>query len=160
MTEKKIQDYLHLYGIDCPVMTPDGIGSILVIYPNVVEVCLNVIKYKQVMKGRKGGGEMHYKYFYPDIKLILRPLSDITEDEKLEFIELCGIEPEDIDCLIKSRDDFFPEPETSYGTAHLTNIAQWTVGVKYLLSKKFDLFQLIESGLALDKTKHPCPHSK
>lgn len=87
-----------------------------------------------------------------DVKLCLRPLSDISEEEKDAFIEICGLEPEDISCLVRSRDDFFPEPETSFGTAHLTNIAQWSVGVIYLLSKQFDLFQLIELGLAIDKT--------
>lgn len=84
-------------------------------------------------------------------RIELRALSDISHDEKEEFIEVAGLEPEDIDCLIKTPDDFF-QGELSFGTAHLTNIAQWAQGVKYLLSKHFDLFNLIENNLAIDKT--------
>lgn len=89
--EKKIVDYLHLYGIDCPIMTPDGEGSVLVIYPKVVEVSLNIIKYQQVMKGRKGGGEMHYKYNYEDCQLLLSKLEDITKDDVKTLTELIDI---------------------------------------------------------------------
>lgn len=79
--EKKIQHYLHLYGIDCPIMTPDGKGDVLVIYPKAVEVSINTIAFKQVMKGRKGGGEMHYIYKYEECKPILSRLEDITDDD-------------------------------------------------------------------------------
>lgn len=128
MTE--IKDYLHLYGIDCEIMTPDGLGSVLVIYPNVVEVHLNTIAYQQVMKGRRGGGEMHYKYFYTeDIKLILRPLSDMDGKESLDWADLKG--------------RFW---EGSLTVEKMGNLTHW------LLSKHFDLFCLIGAGLAIDAT--------
>src|SRR5690349_13686827 len=91
-----LKDVLHFYGIDAEVMTPDGRGSILVIYPKAIEVCLNIIEYKQVMKGRKGGGEMHYKYFYDQIKPILRRLSDMTEEEMKELLIIWFHPSEDI----------------------------------------------------------------
>lgn len=168
-TERKIQGYLHLYGVDCPIMTPDGEGSVLVIYPNAVEVSLNVIAYKQEMKGRKGGGEMHYKYFYSDVKLILRNLSDMTEEEMLEFV-LLRFEGRDIaERLIKrvtKRSEV--QQHVNFGTG--IPYAAWghsdkiemvgtisanelgAEGFRYLLSCGFDLFNLIPDGLAIDKT--------
>lgn len=184
--EKKSSDYLHLYGCDCPVMTPDGVGSVLVIYPKAVEVSLNTIAFKQEMKGRKGGGEMHYKYFYPDVKPILRPLSDMTEGEMVDILMLQV--PGDMEDK-PTRDDydlemFYNDNSTMVdgdviigaeyscscyigqisflddGRAVFTDedgeFAREGLTPKsfhYLLSKHFDLFGLIEAGLAIDKTK-------
>ena len=93
------------------------------------------------------GGEELFKVF----KLILRKLEDITEEEKKEFKNICGLEKEDLDCLIEHTGSIF-EPDVKYfGTAHLTNILQWALGVQYLLSKNFDLFNLISEGKAIDK---------
>jgi hypothetical protein len=134
LMEKHIKDYLYLYGIDCNIMTPDGLGSVLVIYPKAVEVSLNKIVYQQVMKGRKGGSEMHYKYFYTDdLKLALRPLSDISVEE------------------ITQLDKMFL-PQKGYAKRTVVLEAERT---HYLLSKHFDLFGLIEAGLAIDKTTLP-----
>lgn len=136
-TEKKIADYLHFYPKAPILIYEPGIEPVSH-YLEGIDWCL----------GKAIAERVNYDPSW--IKPILRPLSDITEEEKAEFIEICGIEPEDMACLVRSRDEFFSEHETSFGTAHLTNIAQWAVGVKYLLSKHFDLFQLIESGLAID----------
>jgi hypothetical protein len=156
MTEKKIQEYLHLYGIDCPVMTPDGIGSVLAIYSNAVEVCLNVIKYKQIMKGRKGGVEMHYKYFYPDIKLILRPLSDMTEEEMLSYARITRPEAEKIAFKDGGISSYYNPGDTTFYKWAKHRLDVFTPEeTLWLLSKHFDILGLIESGLALDKTKQP-----
>lgn len=79
------------------------------------------------------------------IKLILRPLSDMTEDEENEIEgefgsyglgenHLCNALKEHDLRYVKKLDEAF----------ELT---------RYLLSKYFDLFGLIEAGLAIDKTK-------
>jgi len=63
----------------------------------------------------------------------LRPLSSMTEDEKTDAV--------------------YP---MLYGLTTLEgdeNIGQSAELTKYLLSKHFDLFQLIEAGLAIDATK-------
>jgi hypothetical protein len=134
----EIKDYLHLY-LGC---TLDN-GNIL----NAVHV--------------DGSLETLYRghlinYWTPEeakeLKLVLRPLSDIKFHEKQEFIETCGLEQEDIDCLILSTVNPF---ENTYGTAHLTNVIQWAKGVTYLLSKHFDIFGLIDAGLAIDATPLP-----
>jgi hypothetical protein len=127
-----IKDYLHLY-LGCEYMIKTDTGWVHMDSPfDVWAFC-------------------HWNKYEEEIKPILRPLSDISHEEQEQFIEVAGLEPEDIDCLIKSPDDFF-QGELSYGTAHLTNIAQWAQGVNYLLSKHFDLFQLIDFGLAIDVT--------
>lgn len=164
--EKKLSDYLHLYGIDCPIMTPDGLGGVLVIYPKAVEVSLNVIEYQQQMKGRKGGGEMHYKYFYPEVKPILRALSSMTEEEAIEMVGLSESEGDynDVktyrnkfnDIIVtwqgshESRDEFNATGELFY----CADQYQW------LLKKGFDLYHLIEDGHAIDSTQQPITQDK
>lgn len=62
-------------------------------------------------------------------KPILRPLSDMTEEEEMEVQYLVDIQGFGYDALIGAK------------------ITQ------YLLSRHFDLFGWIEAGLAIDKTK-------
>lgn len=131
--KKKIEDYLHLYGIDCAVMTPDGAGNIMVLYPKRIEVTINTIQYKQVMTGTKGASEMHWKFPYDVIKPLLRPLSSMTEMEIVEMMGLYG-------GTASFRKD---NPFT-----HRFSPEQF----RYLLSKHFDLFGLIEANLAIDST--------
>lgn len=120
--EKKIKDYLHLY-IGCEVqVTPfhdiKYIGKLI----GTDGYC----QLSVVINGDHFSTERHISI----CKLLLRPLSDMTEEEK-EWQQNQS----------KKSSGFFP----SY-----TEIAELT---KYLLSREFDLFHLIESGLALDKTK-------
>lgn len=112
------QDYLHLYiGQECKTIYGD-IGTL--VWYNFLEtsVAVNV-------------GLMGYDYLFLDgsqITLILRPLSDMTEDEEAKWIEIM---------VLRRR-------KSIQGTE-----AERTA---YLLSSGFDLFNLIESGLAIDKT--------
>lgn len=65
-----------------------------------------------------------------DHKPILRPLSDITDKEK-----------------DKGYREWYNVSDR-YGTPTMRNAAE----IKYFLSKHFDLFGLIEAGLAIDAT--------
>jgi hypothetical protein len=86
------------------------------------------------------------------VKPILRPLSDMTLDEaafcaKEMFCDEAEAPDERLTDMAKIaiRDNF--------GGPHL---ASWRIGfliTRYLMSKHFDLFGWIESGLAIDKTK-------
>jgi hypothetical protein len=67
---------------------------------------------------------------YEDCQLILRPLSSMTEDEKKE-----------LDAIEKNGSSY---PTVAYALAPC---------FAWLLSKHFDLFGLIDAGLAIDKTK-------
>jgi hypothetical protein len=68
-------------------------------------------------------------YFKP----ILRPLSDITEEEKIE-------------CVLLFDDQFILGQDGKYAWRATFFPSMF----KYLLSKYFDLFGLIEAGLAID----------
>jgi hypothetical protein len=105
---------------------------------------------------------------YDWIKPILRPLSDMTEDEAVEFIHLkhrsilCNIDRTEVTKII------FGE---SKNIIHFTYFKKRGCGAEgggqtyyvnqsdpeqfmFLLSKGFDLFDLIPAGLAIDRTKH------
>lgn len=112
--EKKISDYLHLY-LGCDIMIlcyKDYSGGT---YKLTGKIFANIID--------------NYNPKEDLIKPILRPLSDMTEEEREELndIEL---------------------GESSWPTVAraLAPCFAW------MLSKGFDLFGLIESGLAIDKT--------
>ena len=75
------------------------------------------------------------------VKPILRPLSDITDVEALAWAEFFGAHSGALD---EGPITFFRRYYSDYCSAE---------SVRYLLSKHFDLFGWIESGLAIDKTK-------
>lgn len=115
---KKIEDYLHLY-LGCEAYwQEDGIKST---YPKAIDY--------DMLKNADW------------IKPLLRPLSDITEEE----LDDCTILSADMMNIISdpfSKERMIVEFECN---ARVN---------KYLLSKGFDLFGLIEDGLAIDKTKN------
>jgi hypothetical protein len=66
-----------------------------------------------------------------DVFPILRPLSDITNEEVCKMNE-----------LVNKPTNGEPYPHTT----------KWARRVCYMLERHFDLFKLIEAGLAIDKT--------
>lgn len=169
---KNIKDYLHLYfGGECKLYSPNYDGKLFKIDSTSLTLA-SIEGYS--------------------VKPILRPLSDMTEEETMEIAKIvCGdqfVEPKFISCqqietvssgltiqrlswsayqVIKHIDD---KPEvfiyhiTSWGSINvyfsrpgmtpteMGNNEKSIPVVFYLLSKHFDLFSLIESGLAIDKT--------
>lgn len=107
---KEIKDYLHLY-LGCECKTPEGVMQLMAVYIDSLPIF-----YDSVEDTR-----------FEDITPLLRPLSDITEEE------------------IKKLRSF------NHYSNHTNRLTP--EGVRYLLSKFFDLFGLIESGLAIDKSK-------
>lgn len=98
--------------------------------------------------------ELAYKY--SEAKPILRPLSDMTEEEA----EWCAKE---LFCDKNEEPDAFATNRAriaimdNFGTPL---IASWRISFlvsRYLLSKHFDLFGWIPAGLAIDKTKLETP---
>jgi len=113
----EIKDYLHLY-LGCVVESSvpgDGVKEKFIL--------------NEIDKGILMLAENRW------IKPILRPLSDMTEEEETEYLKI------------------FPEYEDYQRLMWETQILMEGEGTKYLLSKSFDLFNLIPEGLALDKTK-------
>lgn len=76
------------------------------------------------------------------VKPLLRPLSDMTEEEAREVLTICDY----------SKDAAFYDTDywlTCISDLIIGNPAGW----RYLLSRRIDLFGWLESGLAIDKTK-------
>jgi hypothetical protein len=119
MMEKSIKDYLHLY-LGCKVYDtkaePNDCISTMTTVSNEGYIIDNFANDLPV----------------EDIKPILRPLSDMTDDD----FKYCG-------------QWGFGAINLEHKLLHKTFSPEATV---YLLSKHFDLFQLIEAGLAIDAT--------
>jgi hypothetical protein len=125
---KKIEDYLHLY-LGCEVKVLDIDGQTF------------TDKVESVHDNKSGKGFSIYEFgdcpfdnheeYYQRIMPILRPLSDMTEEERIE-------------CKAESTVRF---------AAHSMQYEKLEPDqfIK-LLSKGFDLFNLIPEGLAIDKT--------
>jgi len=120
---KDIKDYLHLY-LGCEVMLDSIIESS---EPNIKTLTAIQSIAPFVVLRDKGDSRQGEWVDMNNCKPILRPLSDMTEEEK----KLFGI--------IKIEERSF-SIETHFESFRL------------LLSKHFDLFGLIEAGLAIDKT--------
>lgn len=128
---KKIEDYLHLY-----------LGCVAIIEKSDYFMVHNWSYHngdKIVIGGRLIEHLGNINMGHISIKPILRPLSDMSEEEMKE----CG-------CLtydFSDEEDLMKWEWQDFKT--LLSVEQFL----WLLSKHFDLFGLIEAGLAIDKTK-------
>jgi hypothetical protein len=125
----KLKDYLPLY-LGCEVeYTISGMKH------NLIGVEGEATAY--IFGGTGGRHVVHTSH----IKPILRLLSDMTEEEFMEFKKLAD---KDFDKMVlidsASKDGCF------------TRLCHTMFAQSFLLSKHFDLFGLIEAGLAIDKT--------
>lgn len=118
--EKRIEDYLHLY-LMCKCKF---------IHSNSVWVLTSVgYSFSEISSE---DGEASHIVMSKEVKPILRPLSDMTEEERKEF--------EATQTAIRAT------------PVHQIMVSVWTPeSFRWALSKHFDLFGLIESGLAIQK---------
>lgn len=128
-TAKNIKDYLHLYlGAPCFI----GDDKIVHFIRMVNEIGLSVCT------GTNAKGIQ--KWFKSSACLpILRKLSDMTEQE-MNYIG------NDLKAGTWNAPDIRSNPNMAWSIHHLTPEI-----FRYLLSQGFDLFSLIEAGLAIDK---------
>ena len=141
--KKDIKDYLHLY-LGCEVMD---------LYNDRVAVMNGILTMNEGIKVC-----VFYKTTWQlsveEVKLILRPLSDMTEDEADIIWELTGWYDGINGCvrigeIIK---EFFVL-EDNEGEPRNSSWLYLMKALPYILSRGFDLFGLIQEGLAIDKTK-------
>lgn len=135
------------------------------------------VKYTAKLAIESGEDEIGLKrvLHQPDVfKLLLRPLSDMTEEELREAMTICyrsvySSEPsfDSVEMILDESGGglkAIEHPKWEYGlTVTLDGVMFSTNGqflnipvfdvTRYLLSKGFDLFGLIDAGLAIDKTK-------
>jgi len=145
MSEKKLQDYLHFY-LGCEVFWGDETSP-----HSGTLVGMNGINTKNNYRAEiriKQTAENSYYSITPLVsqcKIILRPLSDMTEEEVKWVYRKIHTHPLSY--------------EAKRAIEHLViRISEGTLGTDaelyfYLLGQRFDLFGLIEAGLAIDKTK-------
>lgn len=146
--EKNIKDYLHLYlGCECEHNSWE-IGR-----DEVPTYFSQGRKISNLDEGMLSESELF------EIKPILRPLSDMTEEEAVEVAKESEWTPHFRDVkvernrfgdIIVSWDGMAESREEFNATGEMFYCSEQFI---YLLSKHFDLFNLIESGLALDATK-------
>lgn len=120
-TAMKIEDYLHLY-IGCNAETSHGIRKLIGVEDDIAYTT----------------GGMGFYFISEGIKPILRRLSDMTPEEAAECWKLTDTDREIEGWQVVDyfrREENFYEPKTFL----------------YLLAKHFDLFGLIDAGLAIDK---------
>lgn len=135
-TQKKLSDYLHFY-LGCKVgCSTDGIC--FTDYGTLISVSKGEGGQHEVYFGYKKVF-LFYKYNLENIKPVLRPLSDMTEEE----CQKCG----------NMIYDFSDDPELNNHKPSDFEIGLAPEQFNWLLKKGFDLFGLIEAGLAIDSTK-------
>jgi hypothetical protein len=132
---KELKDFIHLY-LGCECVIGDS---------NVKETIQAVSEYSICTGSNKHGVDSWYKI--PSVKPILRPLSDMTEEEKVTLFDLEISNYSEYKSKLIAVDLWIQRwqryPSTEFG--------KWFPKTfLFLLSKHFDIFGLIESGLAID----------
>lgn len=127
----EIKDVIHLY-LGCQMMEYDEVFQ------------LDMVTYD----GFYAHGEFHQFGSLNDgaFKPILRPLSDMTEEESYEAWKIAGDHPHHRGVV--NYISAFMNP----GTDLDMGLVEWALVVKYFLSKHFDIFNLHEQGLCLYKS--------
>ena len=82
-------------------------------------------------------------YSIEDVKLYLRPMSSMTEDEKEEYEKLCILIPTQFDSDLQKYDYYTTDSMESFD---------------WLLKNHFDVRDLIEKGLAIAVTEDNNPY--
>lgn len=178
---KELKDYLHLY-LGCEVKFQSPFFNLERKFNSLGEL-IRIDKSGECLI--RSNSNVTALYGWQNVKLILRPLSDMTEDEMIEVI--LHTAPEDMEDKPTAEDHslemFYNDGGNMVdadvaigcnyscicyegqiairkcGSVHFfddngepTNAINMPKVFLYLLSKHFDLFRLIESGLAIDKS--------
>ena len=157
---KDIKDYLHLYlGCECKIVWIDEQYRYKKMTAYDLEIwyegCVGVLT--EYMLWLSSQGKMKFE-------LHLRPLSDILNTEAYEVYKIYFGKEAALDFSGDTGSAYFTPKKVRVKAEHALQIfngEDYETGdfmkvielVPYLLSKHFDLFGLIEAGLAIDKTK-------
>lgn len=155
--EKKIEDYLHLY-LGCEIQywfefkTQEGGEFRKGITIGVDKTCVSFAPI--TIHGEHSATSIERRNFTL-IKPLLRPLSDMKMDELIDFVK---IDKAEHDLPYSEFEEVLSEIKAEGMAAFEWNDApadKVFEHVRYLLSRHFDLFGLIEAGLALNKLTAP-----
>jgi hypothetical protein len=153
---KSIKDYLHLY-LGCEVQYPDPNGKMITAkFTGFSRTDGVETTYKKKPKAGEAVGDYlsweangYHNANALHLKPILRPLSSMTEEECYEASVISG-----------KRRVYMPRYWAGEGSARYMYMTpeQCFKLTHYLLSRSFDLFDLIHSGLAIDGSLTPIKH--
>lgn len=150
--EKQLKDYLHLY-LGCTVEIDDShVGKGGLIKSARKGTFLGFADGNRISCriGFRAGPEGRVSVFF--IKPILRPLNTITPFEAAELVELHCPNAKSIK-INGTEIEFTVTTESEVERTCYIDLGYGDpVAFKYLLSKHFDLFGLIDAGLAIDAT--------
>ena len=128
MESKNIKDYLHLY-ICCDCLYDNGVSVRRHIVPDVLSRVYSE---------------------FATATPILRPLSSMTEDEKVRLFKLSFGEEHNFDMFGFDPVEQIILADKNGRTRAAVSLKSMSVeGILFLLSKGFDLFGLIDAGLAI-----------
>lgn len=153
--EKKLEDYIHFY-FGCDVQTTARKEASLgqkMGYKTGKMIDMD-IRCKQSAIEVDG---VPIDFDWTEIKPILRPITDITKDE-LRLIAKLTAPTEDIsgkyldDAFTQMQNLFIKHGINAFSFDELSSMQIFEVTALFL-KQGFDLFGLIEAGLAIDKTK-------
>lgn len=149
---KDIKDYLHLY-LGCECQADENVFKLA----GVELTDTGTLAYDGTMING-----IHQCWWVEncDFKLMLRPLLNMSDEERREFI-MCSNDwnkyYKELGFISKSPEGLAHTCKYKRGVHDITRIQSLenfdSNQFLYLLSKHFDLFGLIEAGLAIDKTK-------
>src|SRR5688572_9361170 len=146
---KKITDYLHLY-LGCEVLLPEhkiDRGTI----PGIVGTFLGYADYHRLdcRIGFRAGPEGRCNTYL--LKPKLRRLSDMTEDEVLEYAKIDRRQTQSVKIDDGKWWSYLDADNNFYKWMPVDFDMPTPEGMRWLLAKGFDLFNLIDEGLAIDK---------
>ena len=131
MEKKNLNEYLPFY-IGCEIDAGHGETFTL--------VGIHFDDFNKIANALVLNGNITHATALNGLKLILRPLKTITEGERKELYK-----------LIFGRDSpSYDDADDPWADCLLYNYNQHVITL-YLLKKGFDLFELIEAGLAVEK---------
>jgi hypothetical protein len=161
--KKKLEDYLHLYlGCEVEFVFETRTGGKENRTGRIERIGKNGVVKDVDIFGANGA----YIKRADEVKPILRPLSDMTEEEAIELTKLTawkyyGGHPSER--VYKTYKNAFGQLVVSWGEHHreknvpITKSSFYPEEIPWLLSKGFDLFNLIHEGLAIDKSTTTTP---
>lgn len=133
--KKELTPQIAAMYLGCEVYSPEGMGVLF---------ATNTDGVATVTFGAMGP-DFDKAFWLHEIKILLRPLSDVTADEAKEIWAIAEVAAD-----APLRGIFDKGSGEVEGSAFLVGYPPvWL----YLLSKHFDLFGLIEAGVAIYKTK-------
>lgn len=139
--KKDIKDYLHLY-VGCEVSREhsESRSKKFIEHGRLVGVSASEVEVGETVAVIDAGLDHFHEWYVSETKPLLRPLSDMKEEEAAHIDRMAR----------RQKDGQVTPANTKFVTGIRTETAEALV---YLLSKSFDLFGLIEDGLAIDKTQ-------